>query len=104
MFACSIIFSTSGITNSFSFSVLSSAYGSEVFPEILRGDWFTWEDGSGLPVRINQSEHSLKGQPLEYHVVQRDIRDYVFYREPNCYYCSRFHIRSWNIVERHDGK
>ena len=75
----------------------------EVFPEILQGDWFAWQDGRGHQFTIDQSEYEGRGEPLEWNVIAPDVRDYIFRRNA-CYYCSRFIIRSWNIVERYDGK
>lgn len=81
----------------------SDGTNSDVFPDILQGDWFTWEDGKGHQFVIDQSEYRSRGEPLEWNVVSPDIRDYVFVKG-SCSYCSRFVIRSWNIVERFDGE
>ncbi|KAK3855591.1 hypothetical protein Pcinc_038019 [Petrolisthes cinctipes] len=74
------------------------------FPRILQGDWYSWEEGSDVETEIRRDEVRGLGRPVSSVVVRRDTFHYVFvHHVSRCYFCSRFIVRSWNIVERLDG-
>ncbi|XP_047491560.1 uncharacterized protein LOC125040845 [Penaeus chinensis] len=74
-----------------------------IFPPIIQGDWFSWEDGRGIDTEIFQNEISGRGKPVDRRMIRRDIYEYVFAHQSGCYICSRFLIRSWNVMERLDS-
>lgn len=75
-----------------------------VFPKIMQGDWFSWEEGRGVETQIFQDEIRGRGKPVDRTLIRRDIYEYVFVHQSGCYYCARFFVRSWNIVERLESK
>lgn len=76
-----------------------------LFPRILQGDWYSWEEGSDVETEIRPDEVRGRGRPVSRVVVRRDTFHYVFvHRLSGCHFCSRFIVRSWNIIERLDGK
>lgn len=74
------------------------------FPPIVQGDWFSWEDGRGKETEIFQNEISGRGKPVDRRVIRRDIYEYVFAHPSGCFVCSRFLVRSWNVMERSDSE
>ncbi|XP_071546412.1 LOW QUALITY PROTEIN: uncharacterized protein [Panulirus ornatus] len=84
-----------------SVTVCSATSGNDTaFPPILQGDWFSWEEGRSVETEIIQNEIIGRGRPVDRVMIRRDTYDYVFAHQSGCFLCSRFLIRSWNILER----
>nr|CAD7447798.1 unnamed protein product [Timema bartmani] len=68
-------------------------------PPIIRGSWFSWENGQNTLTEINAESMSRKGFCVammeEYHV------NYTFvFKENTCYHCVKLIVRTVNILEK----
>lgn len=68
-------------------------------PEILRGSWFSWEQGRPLTTVLDATTMSLRGRCIH---LERDASDYtlIFKDNKNCYHCVQGFVRTVNIFEK----
>lgn len=68
-------------------------------PLQLKGSWFSWENGQNTLIEIDADSVSTRG-----HCVDSQEEHHVNYtlvlRKDNCYYCTKFIIRTVNVVEK----
>jgi hypothetical protein len=74
-------------------------------PVIVRGSWFSWENGHNTLTEINADSMTNKGYCVavkeEFHVNYT----FVFHDEPNsCYNCVKFLVRTVNVLEKIESK
>lgn len=78
--------------------VLESA-GECNIPLVIRGSWFSWENGQNTLTEINASTMSRKGECVtlknDYHTNYTMI-----FRRDRCYTCVKFMIRTVNVLEK----
>lgn len=78
--------------------VLESA-GECNIPLVIRGSWFSWENGQNTLTEINASTMSRKGECVtlknDYHTNYTMI-----FRRDRCYTCIKFMIRTVNVLEK----
>lgn len=79
-------------------------------PLVIRGSWFSWENGMNTLTEINANSMTKRGICVnmmeEYHV------NYTFvFRDPytpitydSCYHCVKLVVRTVNILEKLEGK
>lgn len=68
-------------------------------PFIIRGSWFSWENGQNTLTEINAETMTRRGYCVavkeEYHV------NYTFVFQSNkCYHCVKFMVRTVNVLEK----
>lgn len=68
-------------------------------PFIIRGSWFSWENGQNTLTEINAETMTRRGSCIavkeEYHV------NYTFVFQNNkCYHCVKFMVRTVNVLEK----
>ncbi|KAJ4450132.1 hypothetical protein ANN_01539 [Periplaneta americana] len=68
-------------------------------PIIIRGSWFSWENGRNTLTEINADTMSRKGYCIdvkeEFHV------NYTFvFQDSKCYYCVKLLVRTVNVLEK----
>ncbi|CAB3367969.1 Hypothetical predicted protein [Cloeon dipterum] len=70
-------------------------------PIVMRGMWFSWENGQNTLTEINANRVSNKGECVdireEYHV---NITMVLHDRPNNCYTCVKFMVRTVNVLEK----
>ena len=81
---------------------------------MLQGDWFSWEEGKNRFTSIKKHQTSHLGEPLYHDHPYPDTYLYVFrtnilsglniHETPDCFICSKYVIRSPNVMERYDSK
>lgn len=68
-------------------------------PLVIRGSWFSWENGQNTLTEINASTMSRKGECVtlknDYHTNYTMI-----FRRDRCYTCVKFMIRTVNVLEK----
>jgi len=71
-------------------------------PEILRGSWFSWEQGQPLTTVIDADSMTDRGRCIS---SERDASDYtfIFKDNNNCHTCIKAHVRTLNIWEKSEG-
>jgi hypothetical protein len=72
-------------------------------PFIIRGSWFSWENGQNTLTEINAETMTRRGYCIavkeEYHV------NYTFVFQNNkCYHCVKFMVRTVNVLEKIESK
>lgn len=72
-------------------------------PFIVRGSWFSWENGQNTLTEINAETMTRRGHCIavkeEYHV------NYTFVFQNNkCYHCVKFMVRTVNVLEKIESK
>lgn len=68
-------------------------------PFIIRGAWFSWENGQNTLTEINAETMTRKGYCIalkeEYHV------NYTFvFQDNKCYHCVKLLVRTVNVLEK----
>lgn len=79
-------------------------------PLVIRGSWFSWENGKNTLTEINAVSMTERGRCVnmieEYHVnytfVFRDA--YTPIRYDSCYHCVKLVVRTVNVLEKLEGK
>ncbi|XP_045118483.1 uncharacterized protein LOC123508688 isoform X1 [Portunus trituberculatus] len=79
-----------------------SITAAEPFPLLLRGEWFSWEEGREVDTSINEGWFKSLGQPVDAAQLRRDSFQYVFSHH-QCFVCVRLLVRSWNVLEKLEG-
>ncbi|KAF5276552.1 hypothetical protein FQR65_LT03982 [Abscondita terminalis] len=86
------------ITVLFIFINLDSSHSCNI-PIILRGSWFSWENGRNTITELDATSMSRKGQCLdikeEYHVNYT-----LIFKQDRCYSCVKFLVRTVNVLEK----
>lgn len=72
-------------------------------PLVIRGSWFSWENGMNTLTEINAETMTNRGYCVnmleEYHV------NYTFvFRKDVCYHCVKLIVRTVNVLEKLEGK
>lgn len=79
-------------------------------PLVIRGSWFSWENGRNTLTEVNANSMTGRGICVnmleEYHVnytfVFRDSNAAIKY--DGCYHCVKLIVRTVNILEKLEGK
>ena len=79
-----------------------SITAAEPFPLLLRGEWFSWEEGREVDTSIDEVWIEGLGQPVDAAQLRRDTFQYVF-SSHQCFVCIRLLVRSWNVLEKLEG-
>lgn len=68
-------------------------------PVILRGSWFSWENGQNTQTELDATTMSRRGECVglksEYHVNYT-----LIFKKEQCYSCVKFLIRTVNVIEK----
>ncbi|KAK3851123.1 hypothetical protein Pcinc_017136 [Petrolisthes cinctipes] len=75
------------------------SHGECTVPAVMRGTWFSFELGSNTITDIDATSMSRHGQCVALKVYRYDHKALLF-KNNECYYCVRFHIRTVNILEK----
>jgi hypothetical protein len=72
-------------------------------PYIIRGAWFSWENGQNTLTEINAETMTRKGNCIavkeDYHV------NYTFvFEDKKCYHCVKLLVRTVNVLEKLESK
>lgn len=72
-------------------------------PLVIRGSWFSWENGRNTLTEINAETMTDRGRCVdmieEYHV------NYTFvFQHETCYHCVKLIVRTVNVLEKLEGK
>jgi hypothetical protein len=72
-------------------------------PFIVRGSWFSWENGQNTLTEINAETMTRRGHCIavkeDYHV------NYTFVFQNNkCFHCVKFMVRTVNVLEKIESK
>ncbi|KAB7501754.1 hypothetical protein Anas_07661 [Armadillidium nasatum] len=73
-----------------------------LFPESFQTIWYSREEGHDTQISFSETNVNLWGTPLAHSSYRQDVHDYIFKRPAGCFVCSRFYVRSWNVMERYD--
>lgn len=82
-------------------SVSFAAVNKTIIPPVLRGAWFSWENGKNTLTEINEDTHSTRGTLVD--ILNEFSTNYtaVFhYQDANCFYCVKFLVRTVNVLEK----
>lgn len=79
-------------------------------PLVIRGSWFSWENGRNTLTEINANSMTGRGVCVnvleEYHAnytfVFRDAKTPPMYE--SCYHCVKLIVRTVNVLEKLEGK
>lgn len=67
-------------------------------PQILRGSWFSWENGKPTQTIIDDISMARRGVCVDF---VRNGADYTFvFKDVNCYHCVQTHPRTLNVFEK----
>lgn len=72
-------------------------------PLVIRGSWFSWENGQQTVTEMNADTMTGRGRCLfmleEYHV------NYTFiFQDDKCYHCVKLIVRTVNVLEKIESK
>lgn len=74
-------------------------------PVIIRGSWFSWENGQNTLTEINADSMTKKGYCV---AIKNDFHanyTLVFHdRQNECYNCVKFMVRTVNVIEKIESK
>lgn len=84
--------------------------GCDNMPTVVKGTWFSWENGRNTLTTINENNMTRRGTCVtmkeEYHTnytfVFRDNSDSII--NNNCYHCVKLIVRTLNVIEKLEGK
>lgn len=80
-------------------TVLEVSHGQCVIPFVMRGTWFSFEKGSNTITDIDDTYMTKHGTCVAIQVYRSDYKALLF-KDRECYYCVRFHIRTVNILQK----
>ncbi|KAK4875985.1 hypothetical protein RN001_012407 [Aquatica leii] len=82
----------------FIFTNIGSSYSCNI-PVILRGSWFSWENGRNTITELDATSMSRRGHCLamkeEFHVNYT-----LIFKQDRCYTCVKFLVRTVNVLEK----
>ncbi|XP_034938208.1 uncharacterized protein udt [Chelonus insularis] len=80
----------------------SLTHNNECFiPEVIRGDWFSWENGRNTRTIIDSETMSDRGRCIK--VKKTSQSHYTFIFEKNsCYHCVLLIVRTLNVLEKEE--
>lgn len=70
-----------------------------VIPFVMRGTWFSFEHGSNTITDIDDTYMTNHGTCVAIEVYRNDYKALLF-KQNECYYCVRFHIRTVNVLQK----
>lgn len=72
-------------------------------PKIIRGSWFSWENGENTLTEINDHSMNRLGECVDvkddYHVNYT-----LVFKRNNCYTCVKFLVRTVNVLEKMESE
>ncbi|XP_057331331.1 uncharacterized protein LOC130671452 [Microplitis mediator] len=68
-------------------------------PEVVRGAWFSWENGRNTRTEINADSMTERGQCIFMHENQRLNYTFIFQKD-TCYHCVKLIVRTINVLEK----
>ncbi|CAD6219411.1 GSCOCG00004958001-RA-CDS [Cotesia congregata] len=68
-------------------------------PEVVRGDWFSWENGRNTRTEINADHMTDRGKIIYMNETQRLNYTFIF-KKDTCYHCVKLIVRTINILEK----
>lgn len=79
---------------------LDTTSGECRIPAVLRGAWFSWENGKNTLTEMDEDTISRKGTCVD--ILKEFSTNYtiVFQNTDNCYYCVKFIVRTVNVLEK----
>lgn len=72
-------------------------------PEVVRGDWFSWENGRNTRTEINADHMTDRGKIIYMNETQRLNYTFIFQKD-TCYHCVKLIVRTINILEKVECK
>ena len=82
---------------------ISVANGDCGIPLILRGSWFSWENGRNTLTELNADTMTKRGHCVN--VKEENHVNYTFvFQDSKCYYCVKFIVRTVNVLEKTESK
>lgn len=78
-------------------------------PVVLRGSWFSWENGRQTETELNAVEMYRNNDRGFYFVTKKEEYHVnytiIFHHEvDNCYHCVKFMVRTVNVLEKIESK
>lgn len=72
-------------------------------PPVIRGSWFSWENGRNTLTEINADTMTNRGICID--MLQQYHVNYTFvFRKDKCYHCVNLIVRTVNVLEKLEGK
>lgn len=80
-------------------------------PQVIRGSWFSWENGRNTLTEINDNSMTGRGECIHMRNLFNTNYTFVFrdYKSANassitCYHCVQLIVRTVNVLEKLEGK
>lgn len=68
-------------------------------PNILRGSWFSWENGRNISTELNADTMTHRGHCVN--AKEENHVNYTFvFQDTKCYYCVKLMVRTVNVLEK----
>lgn len=68
-------------------------------PEILRGAWFSWENGRNTLTELDATTMSGKGVCVDIRN-ESHVNHSIVFKKDKCYTCVKFVVRTVNVLEK----
>ena len=84
--------------------LIETIRGECTIPHVLKGAWFSWENGKNTLTELDSNTISRKGTCVD--ILNEYSTNYtiVFQNSDNCYYCVKFIVRTLNVLEKIESK
>ncbi|KAG8230086.1 hypothetical protein J437_LFUL009205 [Ladona fulva] len=69
-------------------------------PVIIRGSWFSWEDGTNTITEINADSMSRRGRCVNFTQEHHSNYTFIFQQDNSCYHCVKLLVRTVNVLEK----
>lgn len=70
-----------------------------LIPPVIRGVWFSWENGQPTQTELTHIEMSSRGRCVD--MLDEFHTNYTFvFKNNNCYHCVKFLVRTVNVLEK----
>lgn len=82
---------------------LAAKCSANCIPAILRGTWFSVENGESTLTEIDATSMSKKGDCLE---IKREhqVNYKIVFKQNGCYTCVNFLVRTVNVLEKQESE
>lgn len=73
--------------------------GDCTIPEILRGAWFSWENGRNTLTELDATTMTRKGYCINSHN-ESLVNHTLIFKNDKCYTCVKLIVRTVNVIEK----
>lgn len=73
-------------------------------PLVIRGQWYSWENGHSTTTEIDATSMSKRGKCIRSMEENQVNFTFVFKQNADCYTCVKFMVRTVNVLDKMESK